>query len=567
MVPDVQQTPMEPRRSIPSHADDFWREWADNKESFTRAVNTYTAEQDKLVQRLTSLNEPGMTNELSTFGKLFLWNGTPCQPNIEGVLEKGTSESNPNDPKEGKRKTSSVREEGAASVDCAWGDKYKELRKRDVLNERLETVQRNVQGHQRSQPIVQKIMIFMQWWHRLEEPPRRGMVHKITQHRLFNLLVMVVISVNAFYTAYQSNYEMETLGKSPPHDELIETCFVMFFALELVLKIFVHRLHFFCNEDMSWNLLDFFLVMFSLGNVVLNFTGGTMGSLTFARTLRVFKVGKILRIFRAVRCLKELRVMIGSIYGSLSSLWWSFVMIGIILYVFALFFVQQMAVELASSQDNQDHIWKQQRYYFQDVERAVLTLLETTMGGVDWDFIYILLEPLGLMYTMTFIFYICFFNFAVMNILTGIFLEQAMKLWKPDEDEMKQDVLDQKQKTNQEFRRIAEAMDMTGDGWIERSEILAAAESPEFVARMNILGVDFRDTTLFLESMQGVDQDQGIGIEDFIEKVQRLQGASASSALMPHVNSIRSIVEKLDREQNRQMQVLKTMMDQFVAFV
>lgn len=59
---------------------------------------------------------------------------------------------------------------------------------------------------------------------------------------------------------------------------------------------------------------------------------------------------KVLRVFRAIRFLKELHVMVTSIIGSLVSLGWSIVMLGLILFVFALFFVQQMAAYLSGCQ-------------------------------------------------------------------------------------------------------------------------------------------------------------------------------------------------------------------------
>merc|ERR1719356_2379232 len=104
-------------------------------------------------------------------------------------------------------------------------------------------------------------------------------------------------------------------------------------------------------------------------------------------------------------------------------------MIGLILYVFALLFVQQMALYLQSAP--QDETWRLQRHYFCDVVRTGLTLLQSTMGGLDWNDIYVLIEPLGAVYIMAFIFYIAFFHFAVLNILTGIFVENAMKICMP----------------------------------------------------------------------------------------------------------------------------------------
>merc|ERR1719277_1677584 len=103
--------------------------------------------------------------------------------------------------------------------------------------------------------------------------------------------------------------------------------------------------------------------------------------------------------------------MMMSIVGSFISVFWSFVMIGLILYVFALFFIQQMTGHLADRQGATDTTWHQQRTFFRSVERSTLTLLEAAMGGLDWDDVYALIQPLGPIYAISFIFYILFFNF------------------------------------------------------------------------------------------------------------------------------------------------------------
>merc|ERR1711970_122060 len=77
-------------------------------------------------------------------------------------------------------------------------------------------------------------------------------------------------------------------------------------------------------------------------------------SITFARMLKLLKLGKIFRMLRALRFLKELRVMVQSLVGSAMSMMWSFVMMGLILYMFSLVFVSQLAsylIEYVATED------------------------------------------------------------------------------------------------------------------------------------------------------------------------------------------------------------------------
>merc|ERR1712048_971276 len=119
------------------------------------------------------------------------------------------------------------------------------------------------------------------------------------------------------------------------------------YVVELVSKLIVHRLYFFCNNEWSINMLDFCLVVYSLADAVLISTGM---NLTFLRTLRVFKFAKVLRLLRAVSIIKDLRVMMECVIGSMMALIWSIVLISFFLYVFSLFFVQAMAKHVSDSE-------------------------------------------------------------------------------------------------------------------------------------------------------------------------------------------------------------------------
>merc|ERR1712084_21883 len=103
----------------------------------------------------------------------------------------------------------------------------------------------------------------------------------------------------------------------------------------------VHKWFFFINGDMKWNIFDTILVLQGVLDNFLALIVDTEGAdMTFARLLRLMKLGKIFRLFRAVRFLRDLRVMLFSIMSSFPALFWAAITLGLILYIFALMFVQ-----------------------------------------------------------------------------------------------------------------------------------------------------------------------------------------------------------------------------------
>merc|ERR1711920_94512 len=71
---------------------------------------------------------------------------------------------------------------------------------------------------------------------------------------------------------------------------------------------------------------------------------------------------------------------------------------------------------------------------FGSVQKAMVSMFKALTGGEDWGVFYSAISPLGTAYAMLYLFFIAFCNFAFMNILTGIFMENAMNLAKPDRD-------------------------------------------------------------------------------------------------------------------------------------
>ncbi len=93
------------------------------------------------------------------------------------------------------------------------------------------------------------------------------------------------------------------------------------FVLELVLRIVAHGGKFFKD---GWNLFDFFIVAISLFP--------TTGIFSSLRIIRIFRV---LRTLRVVTKLGRLRLIVQAIIGSLPSIGWTSLLLGIIFYVFA----------------------------------------------------------------------------------------------------------------------------------------------------------------------------------------------------------------------------------------
>ena len=122
--------------------------------------------------------------------------------------------------------------------------------------------------------------------------------------------------------------------------------------------------------------------------------------------------------------------------AKVASLFWCFVMLGFILYMFSLIFLQAFAGMFADEALDLDEGVREEIFEkFGSVRVAMLTMFKLTTGE-GWSEVYAVVSLTGFIYKAIFIFFVGFIQFAVTNILTALFLENAIKNAQPDHNSM-----------------------------------------------------------------------------------------------------------------------------------
>jgi len=325
----------------------------------------------------------------------------------------------------------------------------------------------------------------------------------------------------------------------------MEVFFLAFYTLEVVLKLVVHRWFFFWNDDLRWNLLDLLLVIYGYFDLMM---GGV--NITWLRSLRLFRMAKVLRVLRIVKSFKELRLILSCLMGSITNLIWSIVMIAIIVFMFSLVFVQQTAAYLADLpvEDREaGHVGA-----FGTVERSMLNLYAAATGGQDWLVFYEALEPTGDFSCMVFLFFVAFIQIAVVNILTGIFVEKAQKRATPDTQTQARDHRRRLVKQAGELRQLCEAMDEDHDNTISKKEFFNT-KSKKLKDYLKLMGLHYHDISELFQLLSA-DGDNKVSIDDFVRACMRLNtGASVDiqkllcdwNVMMSHVRIMEDSLERL----------------------
>jgi voltage-gated sodium channel len=385
----------------------------------------------------------------------------------------------------------------------------------------------------------------------LEEPHRTGPLAELVDSGKFETLSCSVIVLNAIMSFIITNYEMDNRGAPPPWAILVETAFVAFYCIELGLRLYVHRLYFFCNSNVSWNIFDFLLVCTATYNLTLAaWIRGNQGmkNMSFMRTLRLLRMTKVLRVLRLMRCIAELRLILNSLLASMASLFWSIVTMSLIFYIFGLLLVQN-AVAYINEQDGTLDAQTEGLLYasFGSVQGAMLSLFKSTTGGGDWTVYYDLFTPMGLQASSLFLFFIAFSQVAFLNILTGLFVDSAMKLSEPDRERFVAESRRAFAKQRQELEAIMEEMDLDGDGTISEAEFFQQMQlkNGKLQAYLESVGVHAADAEHFFSMLKSASLGHGVETVAFVEGCLQLRGEASSLHLQAVATEVKNMHKKI----------------------
>merc|ERR1712012_628979 len=132
-------------------------------------------------------------------------------------------------------------------------------------------------------------------------------------------------------------------------------------------------------------------------------------------------------------------------------------------FLFATMFMQATEQYLESGNFN-EALLEDMLAYFNPLPKMILTLFMCISGGISWWEIGLLLEELGFGYLLMFLLFILIMFIVVLNIITGIFVNESIETASKDHDLIVQmEVLHTRQMLF-ELQRLFEEIDGDADG-------------------------------------------------------------------------------------------------------
>lgn len=242
---------------------------------------------------------------------------------------------------------------------------------------------------------------------------------------------------------------------------------------------------------------------------------------------RLIRVVRIFRIARFLHLSQDLKLRVSSILESSRSLVSTMTLLSMLIYTFSVLFT-----EMANKAPVQTHALT---YWYGNIARTGLTLLETVAGGVSWDEpCMVLFNDIGMFAGMLYLFYVSFGVFIMLNVIMGVFIDKAIKF---AEEQVELDVA----------CAISSAFMDDSDGLgVTREEFYEKLEEPELQECFEILNIDIGQAPVLFDLIDS-DRSGNVDAQEIVEGCLRLKGGAKALDISVVEQAIFTLVDKVDR--------------------
>ncbi|CAE7670060.1 Scn11a [Symbiodinium pilosum] len=388
---------------------------------------------------------------------------------------------------------------------------------------------------------------------------------------------MVVMSNSVYLGVHLSWSSQNTAQTANPVFLGMHVAYSVLFTLEALLHLMaVGFTAYICGPSWAWNWLDIFVVTSSWIELAVDIVSPdheTMGANSNLRIMRLLRLGRLVRVVRIVRVVKlfrALRTLVYSLLGTLKSLFWSFLLLALIIYIFGILFTDVVL----------NHLWEQAeqgisvdtdtdevRFYFGTLYVSIITLFRSISNGITWNKAADALEPVGMFWVQVFHFYVAFCSFALLNVMTGVFCNSAIKAAERDHDMVLQSMMQTRKEYQDVVSNLFKKIDERGLGHLTITEFERHFDDDSVQALFEYLQIGAMDAWTMFISLDK-DGDHTINVDEFTERCIQLHGPARSAdlfAVRQNCAKLTKDLRKMDETQERIEMALAMILQQQAA--
>lgn len=338
---------------------------------------------------------------------------------------------------------------------------------------------------------------------------------------------------------------------------VISWLFCVFFIVEILLKTCYHG-KFWVFEDL-WNFISLGIAFLAVVNAILSLAG-------IQSELRLFYLARVAWAIRLLcgldseRGLKELRMVIQGLLGSISMLFWTVMLLLFFIYVFAVF-----ATSNIGRSDDFDDLAKITHGFDRDalfgsVGRSMYTLLQCTTRDGWSSYIARFVIEQNLWLSLSFLVFLMVLTYGILNLVVSVIVEQTLNAARNNAARNRSRDEKKKKAELEGLRRIFELVDEDGNGDLTATEFMnAVKDNDEVLWRMRELDLPIDDASRLFSVIDG-DGSRSLSLQEFLEGCTKLKGPARSRDMLAITAQADTLQSKLD-ELGEQVKEAERMLD------
>lgn len=374
----------------------------------------------------------------------------------------------------------------------------------------------------------------------------KGCCQAIARHQLFEYATLSVIAVNAVWISIDADYNhQDLLLDADPVFQIAENSFCAYFTFEWVVRFLSFRLKRDCLQD-AWFIFDTVLVIimvmetwvFTVFALASGHGQGSAGvDTSVLKLIRLVRLTRMARMAKLLRAVPELIILIKGIYVAARSVFFTLVLLVLIIYVFAII-LRQIT--------DDSEIGKE---YYETIPMAMQSLL---LDGVLPDQATIVRDNGDSHVALGFclLIFILLSSLTVMNMLVGVLCEVVSVVSAVEKEQLTVNYV--RQRLQSMF--LGTAFDQDGSGSISKLEFESMLTSREAAEIIQDLGVDVVGLVDFADHLFAED-DTDLSFADFMELVLQLRGSN-NCTVKDMVDLRKFVVTELESKEHRIVEAL-----------
>ncbi|CAJ1382280.1 unnamed protein product [Effrenium voratum] len=320
--------------------------------------------------------------------------------------------------------------------------------------------------------------------------------------------------------------------------QVVDNVFIFIFTAELLARIGLDWPDGF-RDVANW--FDFGLILAGLADWVL-MAHRRQGPSSTMRVVRALKSMRALRLLRSFRFVRGLRLLVQACQCFLPSLCWAMVLLGVFMSVGALI-LGNLLLDFSADEGKpmEDRLFIWDRYG--TTYRAMYTLYEITLSGSWPTNVRPVLTKVSHSYVLFFLVYITIVVFAIIRVISAIFLKDTLDAAQSDAENLVVERLRKKDEYVQKLAGVFRAIDRSGDGMITEDRLSDMLSHPKVAAYFQTLDVDVQESKALFHIIDNGDGE--LTLDEFIDGIMRCKGQARSIDLLTVRTELRALDTKI----------------------